>query len=326
MSTRRTILKSSLAALAALPFLPGCAQKVASIGPGAKKLKLSLSQWALHREHFGASKQNYAQWQKWLETDPDKVLQGPLNPLDFPALARQTFGFEAVEYVNVFFYRKGDEYFRELRKRCDDVGVKSLLIMVDEEGLLGHPDAGQRTNAVERHKRWLTAAAALGCHSIRVNAHSIGKKEEQLKLAADGVARLCRLAQPMNLEVIIENHGGMSSNPEWLVDLIRATGEKNIGTMVDFDNFDYSENKIWGGERRYNRYEGVKMLMPYARSVSSKAHAFDDQGFETSIDFEKMVHIVREAGYKGYTSVEYEGDKLTEYEGVWATKRLLERF
>ncbi len=118
----------------------------------------------------------------------------------------------------------------------------------------------------------------------------------------------------------------MSSNPEWLVELIRATGEKNTGTMVDFDNFDYSESRIWGGERRYNRYEGVKMLMPFAKSVSAKSYAFDDQGFETRIDFEKMAGIVREARYTGYASVEYEGDKLTEHEGIWATKRLLERF
>lgn len=319
---RRTFITSSLVLPSILASRCSVSQSTASKSDG---LKLSLSQWALHREQFGKSKENYAQWQKWLETDADKVLEGPLKPLDFPSVARK-MNFDAVEYVNTFFYRKEDAYFKTLRQRSDDANIQNLLIMVDEEGLLGHPDATARNQAIERHKRWLQAAAILGCHSIRVNAHSIGKKDVQQQLAADGLARLCELAEPFRLNVIIENHGGMSSHPEWLVNTIRATGKSNIGTMVDFDNFDYSETKIWGGENRYNRYLGVELLMPYAKSVSSKAHAFDDQGYETSIDFEKMIKIVKKAKFKGYVSVEYEGNGLSERNGIEATTRLLKKY
>ncbi|NJC28228.1 sugar phosphate isomerase/epimerase family protein [Neolewinella antarctica] len=289
-------------------------------------LKLSLSQWALHRAQFGDSKSDYEQWKKWLVEDPDAVLRGTLNPLDFPSVAKDQFGFEAVEYVNTFFYGKNADYFKALRKRSDDAGVENLLIMVDEEGLLGDPNEQKRLKSVDRHRKWLNAATILGCHSIRVNAHSKGSKSEQKKLAADGLSRLCDYAKDSGLDVLIENHGGMSSEPNWLIDTIKATGSENIGTMVDFDNFKYSEDKIWGGELTYDRYEGVDLLMPYAKSVSAKSYAFDPQGNETKIDFGKMVTAVKESSFDGYISVEYEGEHLSEDEGILATKALLERF
>ncbi len=236
---RRNFIGGGLTALAVAPLMGFRQNKV-------PQLKLSLSQWALHRSYFGNSKEDYANWQRLLATDPDKVLQGPLKPIDFPELAKREFGFDAVEYVNTFFYghAKDARYLKELRKRSDGAGVRNLLIMVDEEGLLGHPDAKERAQSIERHRKWLEAATMLGCHSVRVNAHSIGKKDEQHKLAADGLSRLCDLAKPLNLGVIIENHGGMSSHPGWLVETIKATGKNNIGTMVDFDNFTYAEDKI----------------------------------------------------------------------------------
>lgn len=287
------------------------------------KAKLALSQWALHRQQFGNSKEDYGQWQKWLATEPEKVLQGTLDPLDFPKTAQERFGFSAVEYVNTFFYRKDDEYFAKLEKRSADVGVKNLLIMVDEEGFLGDPEKKERLLSIERHKRWLAAAAILGCHSIRVNAHSSGSKEEQQKLAIEGLSKLCDLAKPYDLNVIIENHGGMSSNPEWLVQTIEATGKENIGTMVDLDNFKYSETKIWNGEHTYDRYKGVELLMPYAKAVSAKSYSFNADGTEEKIDFNRMAKIIEDSDFDGYISVEYEGDGLSEAEGIKATKALL---
>lgn len=289
------------------------------------KLKLALSQWALHREQFGNSKENYEQWQKWLATEPEKVLQGTLDPMDFPRAARERFDVTAVEYVNTFFYRKNEDYFAELRKRSDDAGIKNLLIMVDEEGFLGDREQKERMKSIERHKSWLAAAAILGCHSIRVNAHSIGNKEEQQKWASDGLSKLCDLAEPFDLNVIIENHGGMSSNPEWLIRTIEATGKSNIGTMVDFDNFSYSEIKIWGGEHEFDRYKGVELLMPYAKAVSAKSFSFDANGTEEKIDFARMASIIKKSGFEGYVSIEYEGDGLTESEGIKATKALLNK-
>lgn len=312
---RRTFLKSS--SLLLTPILMDFNL--------AAKPKLALSQWALHRTQFGTSKEDYQQWQAWLSTTPDKVLQGALDPLDFPETAKETYGFDAVEYVNTFFYRKDAAYFEELRKRSTNVGIKNLLIMVDEEGFLGDPDTIKRSLSLEKHKRWLEAAAILGCHSIRVNAHSIGTKEEQQLLAVDGLSNLCELAQPYNLDVIIENHGGMSSNPEWLLKTIELTGKSNIGTMVDFDNFNYSETKIWDGEQTYDRYKGVELLLPYAKSVSAKSYTFDANGVEETIDFERMAKLIKDAGYNGYVSVEYEGNKLTEKQGIKATKKLLNK-
>jgi L-ribulose-5-phosphate 3-epimerase len=306
-----TILTSSL--------LMGCD------GLKEKELKLSLSQWALHRAQFGNSKDNYGQWQQWLVEGSDNLLQGTLNPLDFPSVARNQFGFEAVEYVNTFFFGKKDGYFKNLKKRSDDAGINNLLIMVDEEGFLGDPNEQVRLKSVERHRKWLDAAAILGCHSIRVNAHSKGDKLEQKKLAADGLSRICEYAKSYNLDILIENHGGMSSEPNWLLDTIKATGSENIGTMVDFDNFKYSEDKIWNGEFTYDRYEGVDLLMPYAKSVSAKSYAFDQDGNETKIDFERMIAAVKKSNFKGYISVEYEGEHLSEDAGIVASKKLLER-
>lgn len=251
-------------------------------------------------------------------------MKGTLDPLDFPKIAKDKYGFDAVEYVNTFFFRKNEEYFIELKNQSDGAGIKNLLIMVDEEGLLGDPDKKERLQVVERDKRWLEAAAILGCHSIRVNAHSTGNKNEQKKLVADGLSQLCDIAENYNMDILIENHGGMSSEPNWLIDTINAADRQNIGTMVDFDNFSYSETKIWDGEHTYDRYDGVALLMPFAKSVSSKSYTFDANGKETKIDFAKMMEIVKNSGFEGYISVEYEGHNLSESNGIMASKKLLQ--
>lgn len=292
-----------------------------------KKQKLSLSQWSLHRAIFGNSKEDYGQWQKWLATDPDQILKGTLNPLDFPRVAKETYGFDAVEYVNTFFYRKKENYFYDLKQRCDDSGVDSLLIMVDEEGMLGDPEKIKRKEAVKRHKKWLYNAAILGCHSVRVNAHSSGPKAVQQEYVVESLTSLCDLAKPLNLDIIIENHGGMSSEPNWLIETIKKTNRANLGTMVDFDNFKYSETKIWGGELTYDRYKGVEMLMPYAKSVSAKSYSFDINRQEKTIDYKRMVAIIEKSNFSNHISVEYEGDHgLSEKEGIFATKKLLQKY
>ncbi|UII80392.1 sugar phosphate isomerase/epimerase [Flagellimonas sp. CMM7] len=318
---RRKFMQTT--AILSVPLLFGCNL------PTSKKQRLALSQWALHRAIFGNSKEDYAQWEKWLTTDPDQVLKGTLDPLDFPSIAKNTYGFDAVEYVNTFFYRKDEAYFKELKNRSDDVGVTNLLIMVDQEGMLGDPDPKKRKESVQRHKRWLSNAAILGCHSIRVNAHSSGTKEEQQSYVIESLTKLCNLAKPLNLDILIENHGGMSSEPNWLLDTIKKTNKPNLGTMVDFDNFKYSETKIWNGELTYDRYEGVALLLPYAKSVSAKSYAFDDSGLEKTIDFKRMVQLIKDSGFKNYISVEYEGegeDSLSEKDGILATKKLLEQY
>jgi len=321
---RKDFLTQSSLALA-MPFIFAKDDSNADLGTD-RSLKLSLSQWALHRAIFGNSKENYQEWQRLLHSDPDQLWQGPLHPLDFPGKAKE-LGFAAVEYVNslIFGHARNQEFLRELKNRTDSEGVRNVLIMVDEEGFIGHPDAKERSIAIENHVKWMEASAFLGCHSLRVNAFSMGPAGEQKKLAAEGLYRLAEKADEFGLWLLVENHGGMSSNADWLVETIELAGHERIGTVVDFDNFTFSEEFIWGDGEIYNRYIGVEKLMPYAKSVSAKTHAFDVQGYETTIDYTRMMKLVKDAGFEDYICVEYEGNKMTEEEGILATKALIEK-
>ncbi len=261
--------------------------------------RISLAEWSLHRT----------------------LGTGALTNLDFPGTARNDYGIEGVEYVNSFFKDKATDrgYLTELRRRAEDVGVRNLLIMCDGEGALGDPSDARRQQAVENHYRWVDAAKFLGCHSIRVNAQSQGSPEEQRPLAADGLRRLTEFAAERDINVIVENHGGISSNGAWLTSVMQAVNHPRCGTLPDFGNFRISENES------YDRYQGVQELMPYAKAVSAKANAFDVNGDERTTDYLRMVRIVLDAGYRGYVGIEYEGTELSEPDGIRATKALLER-
>ena len=206
------------------------------------------------------------------------IFGGKLVNLDFPAFAKKEFGINAVEYVNGLFENKtGDEkYFNELKKRCADLDVSSQLIMCDGLGNLGDPDDAKRQKAVDNHKLWMEGAKILGCHSIRVNAGSKGSREEQEKLAADGLAKLTESAKPYGLNVIVENHGGLSSDGAWLAAVMKRVNMPACGTLPDFGNFNVSKGV------KYDRYKGVKELMPYAKAVSAKSHDFDADGNENA--------------------------------------------
>ncbi len=280
--------------------------------------RISLAQWSLNQTIFGPQNDNFM---SLLRTDPDAVLQGTLHPLDFARAARRDYGIDAIEYVNQFFFghARDTSYLRDLKQRADDEGVRSLLIMCDAEGNLGDPDAAVRATTIENHYKWIEAAAFLGCHSIRVNARSDGTWDEQAKLAADGLARLASYADGYDIDVIVENHGGLSSNGQWLSSVMKMVGHPRIGTLPDFGNFNLAD----GG--RYDNYQGVTEMMPYAKAVSAKSHDFDAEGNDTTIDFSQMMRIVLDAGYRGYVGIEYEGQRLSEPDGIRATKALLER-
>ena len=178
---------------------------------------------------------------------------------------------------------------------------------------------------IDNHRKWLDAAARFGCHSIRVNAASAGSYEEQQKLAADGLRRLTEIAEPYKLNVIVENHGGLSSNGKWLAEVMDMVASPRCGTLPDFGNFCFDWSKAEDPDMWYDRYLGVEELMPYAKAVSAKSHEFDENGDEVRTDYYRMLKVVLDAGYTGWVGVEYEGDKHTPREGCALTKELLEK-
>jgi sugar phosphate isomerase/epimerase len=296
---RRSFLKSAAAAGAAVSL--GTAPGGLTFAVEDKKplFKISLAEWSLHRTLF------------------DKKMDN----LDFPAFAKKEYGIDAVEYVNQFFKDKAKDtaYLTDLKKRAADNGVTNVLIMIDDEGDLGDPNEARRTEAVEKHHKWVEAAKFLGCHSIRVNARSRGSYDDQMKLAADGLRRLTEFGAQHGIGVIVENHGGLSSNGAWLAGVMKLVDHPNCGTLPDFGNFRVSDDE------EYDRYKGVAELMPYARGVSAKSHEFDTAGNEVRTDYNKMMKIVLDAGYHGYVGIEWEGDQPGEVEGIRRTQTLLER-
>lgn len=306
---RRGFLRTGFAAGAAALSLGSLGRTAFAQAATKPKFKISLAEWSLHRT----------------------IRSGKLDNLQFAETAKNEFGIEGIEYVNQFFKDKAKDaaYLAELNKRAADNGVQQLLIMVDGEGRLGDPDDKKRTQAVENHYKWVEAAKELGCHSIRVNAGSSGEYEEQQKLASDGLRRVSEFAKPHGLNVIVENHGGLSSNGKWLSGTIEMVGLENCGTLPDFGNFAINRKE---GEW-YDRYKGVKELMPYAKAVSFKTHDFVDERpfvtvdnrFDKETDILKMMKIVVDAGYKGYIGIEYEGHELDEYAGIRRSKEMLDQ-
>ena len=261
--------------------------------------KISLAEWSLHR-----------------------ALQSKeIDHLDFYSVAKKEFDISAVEYVNTFFFNKAKDvtYLKEMKTRADDLSVKSLLIMCDNEGNLGDPDDSKRKTAVENHYKWAEAAKFLGCHSIRVNARSEGSYDEQIELAADGLRRLAEFGDSIGINTIVENHGGLSSNGKWLSAVMEKVDHPRIGTLPDFGNFRLD------GEEWYDRYQGVRELMPYAQAVSAKSHEFDSDGNEINTDYYKMMKIVLDASYNSHVGIEYEGTAHSEMEGIRLTLELLKK-
>jgi len=292
---RRQFLKQTGLAAAGLALAGTSSLQAAQKAP----FDISLAEWSLHKALF----------------------KKEIDNLNFAKMAREELGIGAIEFVNQFFKDKAKDmaYLKDLNQRAKDHGVIHHLIMIDGEGALGDPDAAKRTQAVENHYRWVDAAKFLGCKMIRVNAQSRGTWDEQLKLAADGLRRLSEYGAKAQIAIVVENHGGLSSNGQWLTGVMKQVNHPNCGTLPDFGNFRVSKDE------EYDRYKGVTELMPFAKAVSAKSHDFDEAGNETHTDYFKMMKIVAAAGYQGWVGIEYEGSKLSEMDGIRATKKLLER-
>jgi sugar phosphate isomerase/epimerase len=289
--TRRHLF--ALPALASLR--PG-----SSVAAGDPKFRISLAEWSLH-----------------------KAIQSRLiTNLDFPRIAREHFGIEGLEFVNGLWEAPTADYLRRLKANMNKTGTKAVLIMVDGEGMMGHSDRATRMKAADNHHKWVDIAADLGCHSIRTNMYpgekqpaTEGEISEFLKHCAESFTALCGYAAPRKINVIIENHGGISSNPDVVVRLMKIVNLPNFGTLPDFGNF----------PKEIDKYDAVRKLMAHAKGASFKCYDFGPDGNETEIDMVRMMKIVNDAGYHSWVGIEYEGSRLTEFEGIAAAKRFLDR-
>ncbi|SDQ17503.1 sugar phosphate isomerase/epimerase family protein [Flagellimonas zhangzhouensis] len=279
-------------------------------------IKISLAQWSMHK----------------------MIFEEGVDPYTFAEKANK-WGFDGLEYVSALYYKElqaanfseeaMNNWVAKSKAESDKYGMTNLLIMVDGQGDIAVEDAAKRKEAVENHYKWVDAAAALGCHSIRVNLNGSMDPEVWTPSSVDGLTQLATYAKDKNINIIVENHGGPSSNAKMLAEVMDKVGMDNVGTLPDFGNFcikreagDYYSSKC---VEEYDKYKGVEELMPYAKGVSCKSFDFDAEGNETTIDFERMLKIVEDAGFSGYVDVEYEGSELSEEEGILATKKLLER-
>ncbi len=284
---RRNFLASSCAA-SLIPTTLGQEQNQKPL------FQISLAQWSNHR-----------------------MLQaGKFNNLAWPQYAKKNYDIDALEYVNQFFKDKAEDnaYLAELNQRVSDLGMNNVLIMIDGEGHIGAKSEKDRNTTVDNHKRWVTAAKTLGCHSIRVNAYGNGTPKEAAKQVTEGLHKLATFASEHDINILVENHGGNSSNGKWLAEVLTAVNLPNCGSLPDFGNF-----------HEYDRYLGLRDLMPFAKGVSAKSHEFDEDGNEVRTDFAKAMSLVIAANYHGYVGIEYEGKKHSEDEGVKLTKALLQK-
>ncbi len=294
--SRRRFIQTAAVTSAAATLLRAPLTAIAAAAEPQPLFKISLGEWSFNRSLFGKK----------------------LRHLDVAKVTKRDCGIDALEYSAQFFMDKVSDkaYLAELRKRAKDEGVTPVLITVDSQGNIGDPNEKLRLQSVENHRRWIEAAKLLGCQTIRVNAFSDEKltPDEQARLVIDGLRRLAEIGAEHQINVIIENHGHISSDGQWMVKVVRGVNLPNCGTLPDFGNF----------AKGYDRYEGVAQMMPFAKGVSAKSYGFDDHGNEATIDYRRMLGIVAKANFHGYLGIEYEGDKLSEVEGVKATKRLLE--
>jgi len=275
--------------------------------------KLSLAQWSLNKG----------------------IYSGKFDPYDFAKTAKE-LGFSGLEYVNALYSDVMDSrnkhqaiknFVKKSNSEAAQHSVENLLIMIDEEGNLAAASASRRKNAIENHKKWIDAASQMGCHSVRVNLYGVEQKKKWMEYSSDSLTKLSEFSKDFNINVIVENHGSLSSNAELLMQVINNVNLKNCGTLPDFGNFCIKrvEGDLYESScvKEYDRYKGIKEMMPKAFAVSAKSNSFNNKGDEVYTDYLKMLKIVKDSGYNGYIGVEYEGTGLSEIDGILATKNLL---
>jgi hypothetical protein len=311
-TSRRNFVKQTLIGAGTIM----AASSFRSFGKMEPDIQISLAEWSFHRA----------------------LQSGKMDHLDFPARAKNEFGISAVEYVNGFFggtkmdfkeAAKNQPYLNELLKRSQDAGVFNHLLMCDDEGPLSTPVQKERLESVDNHKKWLDAAKFLKCRTIRVNLHGEGTPDDRKKASVDSLGRLGEIAKPMNLNVVVENHGSVTSNGDWLTDVMKQVNMENVGLLPDFGNFCISHP--WGTiqegcDEKYDIYKGIQQMLPYAKGVSAKTYDFDGNGEQPLLDYQRLIGIVKHSGFKGYMGVEFEGINQSEEDGVRNTQLLLKKY
>jgi len=271
--------------------------------------KLSLAQWSLSKP----------------------IHSGEMDPMDFAEKANE-MGFDGIEYVSQLYtpiLEKGESsevamknLLDSLKAKSERYNVKNILIMVDNEGDLATPNEKERNLAVENHKKWVDAAQFLECHSVRVNLFGSSDEKIWKDNSIESLKKLGEYASTRGINVLVENHGNLTSNAKLLVEVMEGVNLPNVGTLPDFGNFciKHEDNKC---TEEYPRYQGIEEMMPFAKAVSAKSYDFNAEGQETTMDYQKILKIVKDAGYTGFIGVEYEGNRLSAEEGIMATKKLL---
>jgi sugar phosphate isomerase/epimerase len=312
MPTRRSFIKQSVLGAGTFMLAPSFRNLVFA----GTDIEISLAEWSFHRA----------------------LNAGKLDHLDFPAKAKNDYGISAVEYVNGFFggkkmdpktAAKDSKYLSELLKRSKDAGVVNHLIMVDDEGPMSSTNEKERLATVDNHKKWVEAAKFLGCRTIRVNLHGEGSPEDRKAASIDSLSRLGEFAKTMNINVVAENHGSVTSNGVWMVDVMKKVSRDNVGTLPDFGNWCISHP--WGTiqdgcKEMYDPYRGIEEVIPYAKGVSAKTYDFDANGEQPLLDYKRLISIVKKSGFKGYMGIEFEGNTQPEEEGVKKTQALLAKY
>jgi len=300
---RRTFIRNSVLGATALATTP-----MLSKGLQEKALQISLAQWSLHRS----------------------FQDGTLDSVDFASIAMEKYNIDALEYVNGLYPDKGkdEKFWKQMKDRSTDAGVKNLVMMVDDEGDLGSASENNRLQSVENHYKWVHAAKLLGCHTMRVNAFGDSDREIYRMAIMDGMSRLADYAAELDINIVIENHGLFSSDAALIAGIIKEVNRPNFGSFPDFGNWCLSAK--WGStqgdcDKIYDRYQGVAELLPYAKAVSAKSYNFNAKGEDTKIDYYRMMKIVKESDFKGYIGIEYEGMEKSEHEGIMITKNLMKK-
>lgn len=283
------------------------------------------------------------------------LLKGNFNLLDFPKIVRETYDMNGAEHWSIAFLGKENDkkYLSELKSRSNDNQIDNLIILVDNIDIstmksgpsLASSIKTERSSAIDFHKKWVEVAKKIGCHSIRVNLRSNEDNNQKiLENSSKSLLKLIEFSKRDKINIVVENHGGITGDADWMVNLMENINSKYLGTLPDFGSSNFCINKgeldlegiTNSCETQYDKYEGVTKLMPYAKGVSAKSHTFNPNGEELSTDFSKMIEIISKSNYSGYITVEYEGAIMSMYgggenylnsnDGVIATKKLLEKY